>query len=395
MTARPWTDWIPGVLSKRQVLSLCEQGYLTGVPDLRNDIDHSSVDVHLANKAYRLTQGSVKPWGGSYLHFLTQYELAVPLQPDADARFTLEPKNTYLFPLKERLERLRGSNIYGQATAKSSIGRVDVLARLIVDGMDSYEGFDLAGLDQSTGELFLELTPMTFPVQVTEGDSLSQLRFFLGPPEAAIVPGEAVASTLLPNSDRSDGTITVDLTDTKVSDHPVAAFCAKEGDLPNQPIDLSADSPNKPEPSRFWKFLSADKHKRLKITTSAFYLLRSRELLSIPKGIAIYCRAIDETIGEMRIHYAGFVHPFFGKGRPDGADGTPLTFEVRGHDVDVSLNHGEKMARLTFYRMSEDANDVAEGDPSPYNEQTLELSNRFGPWPEKIKVHKDGTVEPV
>ena len=30
---------------------------------------------------------------------------------------------------------------YGQATAKSSVGRLDVLARLIVDGMDHYEAF--------------------------------------------------------------------------------------------------------------------------------------------------------------------------------------------------------------------------------------------------------------
>lgn len=29
-------------------------------------------------------------------------------------------------------------------------------------------------------------------------------------------------------------------------------------------------------------------------------------------GVAVYCRPSDETIGEMRIHYAGFVHPGFG-----------------------------------------------------------------------------------
>jgi dCTP deaminase len=77
------------------------------------------------------------------------------------------------------------------------------------------------------------------------------------------------------------------------------------------------------------------------------------EHISLSGEIAVYCRAIDETIGEMRIHYAGFVHPLFGRERKDRKHGTPLIFEVRGHDVGVTLTDGEKMARLTFYRMSE------------------------------------------
>ena len=43
---------------------------------------------------------------------------------------------------------------------------------------------------------------------------------------------------------------------------------------------------------------------------------------------------------------------FFGKNRKDKKEGTPLILEVRGHDVNVSLQDKEKMARLIFYRMS-------------------------------------------
>jgi DNA topoisomerase IA len=52
--------------------------------------------------------------------------------------------------------------IYGQATAKSSIGRVDVIARLIVDGMSEYEKFNPDEVD--SGDMFLEITPITFNV---------------------------------------------------------------------------------------------------------------------------------------------------------------------------------------------------------------------------------------
>jgi dCTP deaminase len=109
----------------------------------------------------------------------------------------------------------------------------------------------------------------------------------------------------------------------------------------------------------------------------------------VPEGIAIYCRASDETIGEMRIHYAGFVHPWFGQ-RDDGKNGTPLIFEVRGHQVDVSLRHGERMANLTLYRMSKNA----EKDTSDYGKQTLKLSSFFSDWPNRLKeVGNNGTVE--
>lgn len=96
----------------------------------------------------------------------------------------------------------------------------------------------------------------------------------------------------------------------------------------------------------------------------------------------------------MRIHYAGFVHPFFGRNRDDQAIGTPLIFEVRGHDVHVSLKDGEKMARLTFYRMSEDA--VFEPPKKRnYESQTLELSKFFDTWPSKIQVDEAGAVTPA
>jgi dCTP deaminase len=112
--------------------------------------------------------------------------------------------------------------------------------------------------------------------------------------------------------------------------------------------------------------------------------------------VAAYCKAIDETIGEMRIHYAGFVHPFFGLDRTDGKRGTPLIFEVRGHDLDVNLIHRERLARLTFYRMSEDATKSGEDSPQQkeYNNQELKLSGYFGEWPEELTLNHDFSVVP-
>jgi dCTP deaminase len=99
----------------------------------------------------------------------------------------------------------------------------------------------------------------------------------------------------------------------------------------------------------------------------------------------------------MRIHYAGFVHPYFGLYREDETQGTPLIFEVRGHQVPVSLADGEKMATLIFYRMSEDAPDLSAEqkikEARGYGSQDLKLSTRFRDWPKHIKRNEDGTVE--
>jgi len=76
----------------------------------------------------------------------------------------------------------------------------------------------------------------------------------------------------------------------------------------------------------------------------------------------------------LRIHYAGFVHPGFGFERPEG---TPIIFEVRGHNVKTFLRDGEMLARIKFYRMSEPCEKPEE---TPYEKKELKLSSYFKDW---------------
>jgi len=173
-----------------------------------------------------------------------------------------------------------------------------------------------------------------------------------------------------------DNCLRVDLTKTNVMGKKVSAFRAKRSC--EQAINLWGKKSVKP--ADFWDFDVSDKKNRLSITPTNFYILRSKERIFLPQGVCVYCRAIDETIGEMRIHYAGFVHPFFGfKKERDAEKGTPLIFEVRGHDVSVVLNDNETLAKLTFYRMSEDCEQEGLSD---YCDQILKLSKFFEDFPE-------------
>lgn len=393
MAREPWQDWIPGVLSKRLVQELITEGFIENAST--DSADYSSLDLFLTDEAYELVGGTVKPFGPRYLSFLKRESLIAALRPDTRGEFLLQPRRSYLFRLNERIGNLRGSQIYGQATAKSSVGRMDVLARLVVDGMDEYEGFVP---DSLGGDMFLEITPMTFNVKVKKGISLTQLRLFKGAPFESRIKGESLVNTVLHGNDNNDdATLSVDLTPTRIAGVDVSVFKAtlNLSDHPGIPM-WKQDEGDKPKPWEHWKFETADQNNRLRIHKDSFYIIRSHEKIWLPRGIAVYCRASDETIGEMRIHYAGFVHPFFGDERKDGVKGTPLIFEVRGHDVDVSLRHREKMARLEFYRMSEDCERAEGRGGDPYAAQTLKLSTYFANWPEEVTVSpSDGTVEPV
>lgn len=379
--------WNDGVLSQRQLVELCNAGILTGPDGLNELCGESAIDLRIDGSVYRLKHGSVKPSGPGYLEELKTKELVELVESAGDGGVTLERETTYLLPVSERLERraqLWALECHGQATAKSSIGRLDVLARLIVDGATVYEGFTPECLRGSTGELFVEVTPITFPIKVHEGDKLTQLRLFKGSLSSAELADPDTSTRVLGSSNRS---LSVSLTPTPITKstdakRAVAFKAEREPTSPHEPVDLSKKGGDRPDPRSYWEPINIVDGTHFEIEPTAFYILRSDELISVPADIAVYCRASDEAVGEMRIHYAGFVHPRFGLNRKDGGCGTPLIFEVRGHNVPVLLAHGERMATLVLYRMSEPYQGSEDSD---YGTQTLKLSKHFKDWPEDEK----------
>jgi dCTP deaminase len=405
--APPIEDWIPGVLSKQQMRLLIEKGFLL---DAHGKVDHSAFDLHLTNDAYELPSGSVKPFAGdaNYLQELKHQKLAVHHPSQNGDEFLLKSKHTYVFRLRERLNFGKApAPFFGQATAKSSVGRVDVLARLITEGSADYETFTFQEAAGGSGDMYVEITPITFNVLVRAGDSLNQLRLFVGAPGDVEIRNSALYTAVLKNTTANDGSLSVDLHPVEIGMLHTSAFVARVAEQNSNPIRLWK-SGDKPTPWSYWRFKEADDQVRFRVDAGNFYILRSRERIALPGGIAVYCRASDETIGEMRIHYAGFVHPLFGRRHADGV-GTPLIFEVRGHDVHVSLRDGEKMARLIFYRMSQDAvpdeedkateavdNDATAeetDDDRLYERQNLQLSKFFGKWPNKLTYANEETGE--
>lgn len=387
MDSHPCKDWLPGALNKEQIEHLAREGVIR--LGLKDEIGIASVDLSLSDGAFKMESGSIKPSRNYKYNDVLGKRIE-----QTNGSFDLLKGNTYVLKLSAELDpdKIRRAQIYGQATAKSTIGRVDVLARLIVDGMDRYECFEPTDLG-GTGEMYVEVTPITFDVKVKPGSSITQLRLFYGDPKDAEIHGREVCMTVLrDDSGRpvEEPRLTLDLEPDTHGGLRVSAFRAKPANSEPDFIDLSARELH--DPWRYWQFCETDHKNRLQIQSGRFYILRSKEKLWLPEGVAIYCKATDETIGEMRIHYAGFVHPHFGTDKDQKPIPTPLIFEVRGHQVHANLTDGEKMANLVFYRMSKNAYHPKKDS---YSGQKLQLSKVFKNWPPKLRqIDEQGNVEP-
>ncbi|MCH7497901.1 MAG: 2'-deoxycytidine 5'-triphosphate deaminase, partial [Candidatus Marinimicrobia bacterium] len=164
LSNRKPVTWKPGVLSNRQIAKLVEMGRITheGVTteEFAKGIDPSSFDLHVSEECYKMVQGAIKPkQESSYRERVLSDERYVKRYPqNKDGQFLLEKGNTYVFRL---CEKLKNNHLFsGKATGKSTIGRIDILTRLIADqGSGEY---DTVVRDGEKYELFAEVTPITF-----------------------------------------------------------------------------------------------------------------------------------------------------------------------------------------------------------------------------------------
>lgn len=377
MAENKWDNWRPGVLNKKQIEVLCNARKLKGFK-LENP-DYSAIDLHISEIGHKM-KGSVKPLNdidvsSSILSFKEKEDGF-----EENGKFYLKKGHTYIFQLMESLN-LTNTKISAQATGKSTYGRLDILTRLLTNDSIS---FDTIAQDYN-GPLWVEVTPITFPIIIEPGISLNQLRLLKGEPRNCRIKeeelhlwGDLIVNKKDPKENQNN--LTLSLKKDPILKNGICAFKAKGIEDENHFIDLTKDS-NKEEhrydPKDYWEKVSSIEEEYLSIETEKFYILRSQERFKLPKSVAIYCQAVTECLGELRIHYAGFVHPLFGQGREDDK-GAPLIFEVRGHNIETILRHGETLAQLEYYWMSQDA--IEEKKDSIYNNQELTLSKIFKKW---------------
>jgi dCTP deaminase len=135
------------------------------------------------------------------------------------------------------------------------------------------------------------------------------------------------------------------------------------------PVDLSKVGFY--DPADFWEPIVG--HGSMILDPDEFHLLVSRERVRIPPAYAAEMVGYEPSVGEFRVHYAGFFDPGFGD--PMGAR---AVLEVRSHEVPFVLEHGQRVARLIFERL-QSVPDRLYGPSigSSYQFQGLSLSKQF------------------
>lgn len=369
----------PGALNEKQMLSLSKSGLIQKMVTSRNAIDGSALDLHLSNEAWQLERTS-KLRSGERVRDLLVEKASMGAKAVNLEREVLQKGKVYIVRLREIVRFAKFEDklgLYGRASGKSSVGRVDVLTRLLVDYTPKYDEIP----PDYNGKLFLEVIPISFSIKVKEGVSLHQLRVFKGKPELSLIQSEDLsrcAPMLYYDNGKpvegSEGILRVNLKPDKTlpGRDDIVAFVAKDN-TPDLDLRESREKP-KADPKQFWEPERRSEF-GLSMKTDKFYILRSKERLFVPNDVTVSCVAYSENLGELRIHYAGFAHPNFGRRREDEKIGAPLIFEARCHTFGVVIRDNEQFAKIEFYRMSQ-----ASKKTSQYTGQELKLSNFFRDW---------------
>ncbi|MGE6741992.1 2'-deoxycytidine 5'-triphosphate deaminase [Allorhizobium pseudoryzae] len=357
-----------GILADRAIGELFHEGRLKSEAALDADqIQPASLDLRLGSKALRV-RASFMP-GPNHtvadkLERLTLHEI------DLEHGAVLETGCVYIVPLMESLDL--PAELSASTNPKSSTGRLDIFTRVMVDRAQEFDKIP-AGYK---GQLYLEISPRTFPVIVRRGSRLSQIRFRTGQAllsEAEVLAlhaAETLVASETPNVSGAGIALSIDLKGTGPD-----GLIGYRGKHHTSVIDVDRKAAH--DVLDFWEPLFSRGRDELILDPDEFYILVSREAVHVPPLYAAEMTPYDPLVGEFRVHYAGFFDPGFGHAAVGGS-GSRAVLEVRSHEVPFILEHGQIVGRLVYEHMLEKPQSLyGSGLGSNYQAQGLKLSKHF------------------
>ena len=353
-----------GVLSDTGIRALVAAGHVSASADIADgQIQPASLDLRLGETAYRVRASFLAGHGRTVSDRLQDFTMH---EVDLTCGAVLEKGCVYIVPLLEKLSLPKG--LSGAASAKSSIGRLDLLTRIITDHGTEFDRVP----DGYVGPLYVEICPQSFSVIAQTGQLLNQIIFRDGHTvisdgalrelhqRTPIVSGDAVISGGLGFS-----------VDLKPTNSTLVGYRAKPH---TGVIDLSKLAHY--DPAEYWEEVHTETDWII-LDPGAFYILVSRESIVIPPDHAAEMAPYIAMVGEFRVHYAGFFDPGFGWAEAGGA-GSRGVLEVRCHEAPFVLEHGQIVGRLVYERMAEVPATLYGRDiKSNYQGQGLKLSKHF------------------
>tara|TARA_B100000579_G_C22823192_1_gene851684 strand:+ start:125 stop:1267 length:1143 start_codon:yes stop_codon:yes gene_type:complete len=368
-----------GILPSQFIEELIKKNFIFSNENINKDlIQPASMDLRLGFKAWRVPASFLPGKNNTVeekLSELSMHEFSL------SGGAVLECGCVYIVKLLEGLNLPQ--NLSGMANPKSSTGRLDVFTRLIVDRTQEFESVPKG----YKGPLYLEISPRTFSVLVRTGTRLNQLRFRVGNSSINDKKMQELQikhhlvrdnqSSILSNRIENGIPLSVDLK----GEDGIVAYKAKRHSML-----IDCDKQYNYKFDFFWEKITTqdliinneNKNRSLVLSPDAFYILSSKEYVSVPSNLAAEMRAYDTRVGEFRAHYAGFFDPGFGL-LDLNAGNTKAVLEVRSHDVPFLIEDGQTICRLVYEPMIKIPKELygQKKGKNNYQSQGLKLSKHF------------------
>jgi dCTP deaminase len=359
-------------LPAQNIRELLDSGRIAAeIPIDDAQIQPASMDLRLGTTAYRV-RASFLP--GRFSKVMDRVQALQMAEIDLSQPAVLERGCIYIVPVLERVNL--PADMSASANPKSTTGRLDIFTRLITDFGTAFEEVR----EGYKGPLYLEIVPRTFTIKLGAGTKLSQLRFLRGnPPKSDSETAKLDQEEILVYTDEQgpvkaliDEGLHISMSLQGDANSDVVAYKAKK----NAPtVDLS--KVNFYPVEEFWQPVVEPKNKSIILDAGDFYILASKERVRVPPQFAAEMVAFDPSMGEFRIHYAGFFDPGFGYGASDIL-GTRAVLEVRAHEVPFLVEDGQIVGRLLYARLLSRPDKIyGLNIGSSYQSQVLALSKQF------------------
>ena len=295
-----------GVIPSQEIARMAADGEISAaLPLVAGQIQPASLDLRLGNEAFRL-RASFLPGDAPIARRLAAFEMhRFDLRPGA----VLEKGCVYLVPLMERLA-LPAEHLGGRERQElDRAARPADAARSATAGPSS-----TASRARLRGAALGRDLPRSFSVLVRPGMRLNQIRCARARRGSRTTElwraARAGAAGAGAEAAIDDGlAFSVDL----------AARRRPRGLARQAPCGGDRPRPGRPlRPARVLGGGAAPRTARIILDPGAFYILMSREAVTIPPDHAAEMAPYLAMVGEFRVHYAGFFDPGFGQGAAGG-----------------------------------------------------------------------------
>jgi dCTP deaminase len=341
-----------------------------------DQIQPASLDLRLGEVAYRVRASFLPGPGASVSDKLERLSMH---QIDLTRGAVLEKDCVYIVPLLEHLALKK--RVSALANPKSSIGRLDVFARVITDQGSEFDRIR----EGYRGPLYAEISPRAFSVLARTGSRLVQLRIRRGSPifrdtalrrlhaEVGLVDAPADGSPS-PETIRNGLAFTVDVS-SDAADGIIGWKARRHTDV------VDVDRIGHYDPLDFFEPVHTPRSGKglqgVVLDPNDFYILATREAVVVPPDHAAEMVPYDALVGEFRVHFAGFFDPGFGSAEAGGT-GSRAVLEVRSHEVPFLIEHGQIVGRLIYEPLIARPDRLYGRDiRSSYQGQGLALSKHF------------------